>query len=83
MTERQENILDLCVKHLEIIERQLKLEYGYTGEKNRYLVKKGSHLANLMLEATESERIFILHKLAPELEVEDVYEDNHIILKLK
>ena len=83
MTERQENILDLCIKHLEIIERQLKLEYGYTGEKNGYLVNKGSHLANLMLEATESERVFILHKLAPELEIEDTYEDNHIILKLK
>ena len=83
MTERQENILELCTKHLELIERELKIEYGYTGEKNGYLINKGSHLADLMLESTESERTFILHKLAPELEVEDVYEGNHIILKLK
>lgn len=82
MTERQENILELCTKHLGLIERELKLEYGYTGEHGEYKIPNRSHLNGLLLEATESERVFILHKLAPELEVAEADESN-ITLKLK
>jgi hypothetical protein len=52
-------------------------------EPSGYLLNKGTAAADFLLDSTESERAFILHKLAPELEVEDVYETNHIILKLK
>jgi hypothetical protein len=47
-----------------------------------YLLNKGTPAADFLLDSTPSEREFILHKLAPELEVSDVYEANHIILKL-
>lgn len=61
----------------------LRMEQLYGEEPSGYLLNKGTPAADLLLESTESEREFILHKLAPELEVEDVYETNHIILKLK
>jgi len=48
-----------------------------------YLLNKGTPAADFLLDSTESEREFIMHSLAPELKIEDVYETNHIILKLK
>lgn len=76
-------------KELALIEEQLneivvalRIEslYDTAGE---YLLNKGSEAADFLLESTESERAFILHKLCPELEIVDVYESNHIIFKLK
>ena len=76
-------------KELAQIEEQLgqivvNLRVGslYDGD-GAWLLNKGTPAADLLLESTESERAFILHKLCPELEVLDVYEGNHIILKLK
>ena len=78
------------VEELKAIEAQLgeivvhlRMEQLYYEETSGYLLNKGTPAADLLLESTESEREFILHKLAPELEVEDVYETNNIILKLK
>jgi len=53
------------------------------GESLGYLLNKGTAAADFLIDATPSEREFILHKLAPGLMIEDVYENNHIILKLK
>ena len=61
----------------------LKLESLYDEPVSGYLLNAGSPAADFLLESTPSEREFILHKLAPELIVEDVYEGNHIILNLK
>lgn len=61
----------------------LRMEQLYVEKPGGYLLNKGTVAADFLLDSTESERAFILHKLAPELEVEDVYEGNHIILKLK
>jgi len=61
----------------------LRMEQLYVEKSSGYLLNKGTVAADFLLDSTESERAFILHKLAPELEVEDVYEGNHIILKLK
>lgn len=76
-------------KELKIVESQLsdivmklQQEFVYTGELGEYLLNKGTPAADFLLESNQSEREFILHKLAPELMVEDVYEGNHIILKL-
>ena len=78
------------VKELKTVESQLgniviKLqeEFVHTGEYGEYLLNKGSEAANFLLESTESEREFILHKLCPDLEIVDVYESNHLIFKLK
>ena len=60
----------------------LRMESLYE-EGGEYLLNKGSEAADLLLESTESERIFLLHKLCPELELVDVYEGNHLIFKLK
>jgi hypothetical protein len=68
---------------LEEIVVTLRLEQLYEDEAPTYLLNKGTKAADVLLESTESEREFILHKLAPDLEIEDVYETNHIILKLK
>ena len=77
------------VEALKNIEEQLseivvslRMEQLYVEESTGYLLNKGTPAADLLLESTPSEREFILHKLAPELTVEDVYEANHIILKL-
>jgi hypothetical protein len=77
------------VEALKNIEEQLseivvslRMEGLYVEEPSGYLLNKGTEAADLLLESTPSEREFILHKLAPELEVSDVYEGNHIILKL-
>lgn len=76
-------------KELAQIEEQLgqivvNLRVGSLYEANEgWLLNKGTPAADLLLESTETERAFILHKLCPELEVLDVYEGNHIILKLK
>ena len=52
-------------------------------EGGEWLLNAGSPAADLLLESTESERGFILHKLCPELEIAEVYEGNHLIFKLK
>ena len=52
-------------------------------EGGEYLLNKGTLAADILLESTESERAFILHKLCPDLEIVDVYEGNHVIFKLK
>jgi hypothetical protein len=70
-------------EQLEEIVVTLRLEQLYEDEEPTYLLNKGTAAADFLLESTESEREFILHKLAPDLEIEDVYETNHIILKLK
>ena len=76
-------------KELAQIEEQLgqivvNLRVGSLYEAGEgWLLNKGTLAADLLLESTETERAFILHKLCPELEVLDVYEGNHIILKLK
>jgi hypothetical protein len=70
-------------EQLEEIVVTLRLEQLYEDEEPTYLLNKGTEAADVLLESTESEREFILHKLAPDLEIEDVYENNHIILKLK
>lgn len=76
-------------KELAQIEEQLgqivvNLRVGHLYEAGEgWLLNKGTPAADLLLESTETERAFILHKLCPELEVLDVYEGNHIILKLK
>lgn len=78
---------DLGLKEIENqlaeVVTALRMEQLYIESPNGYLLNKGSAAADFLLDSTESERAFILHKLAPELEVEDVYETNHIILKLK
>lgn len=60
----------------------LRIENLYEGG-STWLLNAGSPAADLLLESTESEREFILHKLCPELEIADVYEGNHLIFKLK
>jgi len=77
-------------KELKEIEEQLgqivvnlRLESLYDEPVSGYLLNKGTPAADFLLESTPSEREFILHKLAPSLMVEDVYEGNHIILNLK
>ena len=77
-------------KELKEIEEQLgqivvnlRLESLYDEPVSGYLLNAGSPAADFLLESTPSEREFILHKLAPSLMVEDVYEGNHIILNLK
>jgi len=77
-------------KELNAIEEELgqivvnlRLESLYDEPVSGYLLNAGSPAADFLLESTPSEREFILHKLAPELIVEDVYEGNHIILNLK
>ena len=68
---------------LEEIVVTLRLEQLYEDEAPAYLLNAGTPAADILLDSTESEREFILHTLAPDLEIEDVYETNHIILKLK
>ena len=75
--------LNKIEKQLSEITIQLQQEYVYTGEHGEYLLNTGTPAGDFLVESTESERTFILHKLAPELEVSDVYESNHVILKLK
>ena len=77
-------------KELNIIEEELgqivvnlRLEGLYDEPVIGYLLNAGSPAADFLLESTPSEREFILHKLAPSLVIEDVYEGNHIILNLK
>jgi len=77
-------------KELNAIEEELgqivvnlRLESLYDEPVSGYLLNAGSPAADFLLESTPSEREFILHKLAPSLMVEDVYEGNHIILNLK
>ena len=60
----------------------LRIESLYE-EGGEYLLNKGTLAADFLLESTESERAFILHKLCPDLEIVDVYEGNHLIFKLK
>ena len=68
---------------LEEIVVYLRIESLYDEPVSGYLLNKGTPAADFLLESTPSEREFILHKLAPSLMVEDVYEGNHIILNLK
>jgi hypothetical protein len=68
---------------LSKITMQLQQEFVHTGEYGEYLLNVGTPAGNFLVHSTESERAFILHKLAPELEVVDAYESNHVILKLK
>jgi hypothetical protein len=77
-------------KELNAIEEELgqivvnlRLEGLYDEPVSGYLLNAGSPAADFLLESTPSEREFILHKLAPSLVIEDVYEGNHIILNLK
>ena len=70
-------------KQLSGITMQLQQEFVYTGDFGEYLLNVGTPAGDFLVHSTESERTFILHKLAPELEVADVYESNHVILKLK
>ena len=77
-------------KKIEQIEDQLaeitvtlRMEQLYEDEAPTYLLNKGTAAADFLLESTESERSYILHRLAPDLMIEDVYETNHIILKLR
>lgn len=67
---------------LNEIAAALRIESLYE-TKGEYLLNKGTLAADFLLESTESERAFILHKLCPELEIVDVYEGNHLIFKLK
>lgn len=74
------------LKHIEAqlgeIVMQLQEEFVHTGDYGEYLLNVGTPAGDFLVHATESERAFILHKLAPELEVVDAYEANHVILKL-
>lgn len=76
-------------KELQAIEQELfditinlRIENLYE-ENSEWLLNAGSPAADFLLESTESEREFILHKLAPDLEIAEVYEGNHLIFKLK
>ena len=69
-------------EELKQIAAFLRIESLYD-EPSGYLLNIGSPVSDLLLESSVIEREFILHKLAPELVVEDVYEGNHIILNLK
>ena len=62
---------------------KLQEEFVHTGDHGEYLLNAGTPAGDFLVYATESERVFILHKLAPELEVVDAYESNHVIHKLK
>ena len=75
--------LNKIEKQLSQIVMKLQEEFVHTGDHGEYLLNIGSPAGDFLVESTESERTFILHKLAPELEVSDVYESNHVILKLK
>jgi len=75
--------LNAIEEELNQILVNLRLESLYDEPVSGYLLNAGSPAADFLLESTPSEREFILHKLAPELIVEDVYEGNHIILNLK
>jgi hypothetical protein len=74
-------------EQLEEIVVSLRMEQLYyenlEEEPGGYLLNKGTPAGDILIESTPSEREFILHTLAPDLTVEDVYENNHIILKLK
>jgi len=61
----------------------LRMEQLYEEQPSSYLLNKGNAAADFLLDSTASEREFILHKLAPDLEIVDIYETNHIIFKLK
>ena len=69
-------------KELGQIVVNLRLESLYEGSAE-WLLNAGSPAADFLLESTESEREFILHKLCPELKIVEVYEGNHLIFKLK
>ena len=76
------------VKELKAIEAQLgeitmqlQQEFVHTGDFGEYLLNVGSPAGDFLVHATESERAFILHKLAPQLEVANA-NNNHVILKL-
>ena len=78
------------VKELKAIEAQLgeitmqlQQEFVHTGDYGEYLLNVGSPAGDFLVYSTDSECAFILHKLAPELEVVDAYETKHVILKLK
>ena len=75
--------LTVVQEELYYVTKQLQIEYVHTGEYGEYLLNKGSEAADFLLESTESEREFILHKLCPELKIVEVYETNHLIFKLK
>ena len=75
--------LNAIEKELGQIVVNLRLEGLYDEPVSGYLLNAGSPAADFLLESTPSEREFILHKLAPSLVIEDVYEGNHIILNLK
>ena len=77
-------------KEIQLIEEQLaeitvtlRLEQLYEEEASAYLLNAGTPAADFLLGSTESERSYILHCLAPDLKIADVYETNHIILKLR
>ena len=77
------------VKELKAIEKQLgeitmqlQQEFVHTGDYGEYLLNVGTPAGDFLIDSTESERAFILHKLAPELEVANA-NNNHVILKLK
>ena len=74
------------LKHIEAqlgeITMQLQQEFVHTGDYGEYLLNVGTPAGDFLVYSTESERAFILHKLAPELKVVDAYESNHVILKL-
>lgn len=63
-----------------VVALRMESLYEIGGE---YLLNKGTEAADFLLESTETERAFILHKLCPDLEIVDVYEGNHLIFKLK
>jgi len=75
--------LNAIEKELGQIVVNLRLEGLYDEPVSGYLLNAGSPAADFLLESTPSEREFILHKLAPSLMIEEVYEGNHIILNLK
>lgn len=69
--------------YLGAITHKLKVTYGYTGELIDWPLDRNSDINKMLVESTESEREFILHKLAPELEVSYIRWKNLTMVKLK
>ena len=69
--------------YLGAITHKLRHTYAATGELVEWPLDRKSDINKMLIESTESEREFILHKLAPELEVAYIRWENLTMVKLK
>lgn len=77
------------IKILNLIKRQLagatialNRHFKNTGKPASYFLDADTDAGAFLLDCSESERAFVLHKLEPELEIEQV-QKTCVVLKLK